>query len=56
MSSCIYVYADCASATPASKASLLYIQVYAAYLIYLFNEMAKKKYAEKEKAKAEKEK
>jgi hypothetical protein len=58
MSSCIYVYADCASATPASKASLLYIQVYAAYLIHLFREMAKKKYAakkkQKEEAKAEK--
>lgn len=49
-SSCIYFYDDCASATPASKASLLFIQVYAAYLIHLFNEMAKKKYAKKKKA------
>ena len=53
-SSSIFMYKECASASPASKASLLSIQVYAAYLIYLFNEMAKKKYkAKKMKSKGQ---
>lgn len=47
MASCIFFYQDCESATPASKASLVAIQLYAVCLIYLFNEMAKKKYAKK---------
>ena len=43
MASCIFFYQDCESATPASKASLVAIQLYAVCLIYLF----KKKYAKK---------
>ena len=50
-SSCVFFYQTCASATAASKGSLLSIQIYAACLIYLFNEMAKKKYASKKKKK-----
>jgi hypothetical protein len=51
MSSCIFFFETCSSATAASKGSLLSIQIYAACLIYLFNEMAKKKYASKKKKK-----
>jgi elongation of very long chain fatty acids protein 6 len=43
MASCIFFYQDCESATPASKASLVAIQLYAVCFIYLI----KKKYAKK---------
>jgi hypothetical protein len=45
LSSCIYFYEDCAS--PSQKYALVFIHVYAAYLITLFKEMYDKKYKDK---------